>query len=43
MSDSVLDSSMQTEDNYDNNSMTYEVSCVINAISYKTLYCIIII
>ena len=39
MSDSGLDSSMQTENNYDENSMTYEVSYVINAIiSYKTLY-----
>ena len=31
-SDSELDSSMQTENNYDVNSMTYKVSCVINAI-----------
>jgi hypothetical protein len=39
MSDSGLDSPMQTENNYDENSMTYEVSYVINAIiSYKTLY-----
>jgi len=32
MSDSGLDSSMQTENNYDVNSMIYKVSCVINAI-----------
>ena len=42
MSDSVLDSFMQTENDYDENYMTYEVSCIINAIiSYKR-YIIII-
>ena len=32
MSDSGLDSSMLTENNYDENSITYKVSCVIKAI-----------